>query len=143
MGGVLGGGRTVVALYEIVPHGYGHARPGVEGYRYRAGGESQEPRRGADSAELLTVKVRYREPGGGHSRRLDVPLIDGGRSYDEASEDFRFTASVAAFGLVLRNSAHRGSASYRLAYELAGASPVEQRSEFRSLVRAAERFALD
>ena len=143
MGGVLGGGRTVVALYEIIPHGYGHARPGVESYKYRGENESEEPRRGADSAELLTVKLRYQEPGGGRSRRIEVPLVDGGRSCDEASEDFRFSAAVAAFGMVLRDSPSRGSASYRLANELAGASRGEQRSEFRSLVRAAQRYARD
>jgi len=143
MGGVLGGGRTVVALYEIIPHGYGHARPGVESYKYRGTQEADAPRRGADSAELLTVKVRYQKPGGGQSTRIEVSLVDGGRSYEEASEDFRFTAAVAAFGMVLRESPHRGGASYGLVQELAGGTRGEERSEFRSLVRAAERFARD
>jgi len=141
-GGVLGGGRTVVALYEIIPHGYGHARPGVESYRYRAT-TPEEPRRGDESVELLTVKVRYQEPEGGRSRRIEVPLIDRDRSCDEMPEDFRFAAAVAAFGMVLRDAPYRGAASYRLVHELAANGGGEQRAEFRSLVRAAERVTRD
>ena len=136
MGGILGAGRTVVALYEIIPHGYGHARPGVEAYKYRSN-EPAAARRGEGSPELLTVKVRYQGVEGGRGRRVEVPLVVSDGSLDEMSDDFRLSAAAAAFGMVLRDSPYGGASSYRLVQELA---PREQ-SEFRSLVRAAERVA--
>ncbi|MHC4955956.1 MAG: vWA domain-containing protein, partial [Planctomycetota bacterium] len=141
-GGELGAGRTVVALYEIVPRGRGHSQPGVEAYRYRAEEvKPEQPVRGADSPELLNVKVRYQDPAGHRSRRVEVPLVDRNLSYDEMSSDFRFCASVATFGMMLRQSPNRGGSTWRLVEELAGDDRDPQRMEFRALVRTARNLA--
>ena len=137
--GEIGSGHTVTALYEIVPAGVRlEEGSGVDELRY------QEPRRPAGahgSGELLTVKLRYKEPTGDTSRKIEVPVRDSGASYAAASEDFKFAASVAAFGMVLRGSEHAPGASLGLAHELAGEGagpdPFGYRAEFLNLVRTA------
>ncbi|MEM8882655.1 MAG: von Willebrand factor type A domain-containing protein [Planctomycetota bacterium] len=126
-GGELGAGQASVALYEIVPAGLGHALPGVEKLRYR---ENEAP---SGSPELLTVKVRYRDT---DPRRVEHPVVDGGAAYANASDDFRFTAGVAAFGMLLRDDGHRGAATYGMAEELVG----RRDPELLTLMRAAARL---
>ncbi len=139
-GGELGAGTTTVALYEILPRGAGHARPGVEGFRYRDA-QPQERQRGSESEELLVVKVRYQDPAGHRSQRIELPVVDRQLGYEQMDDDFRFTAAVAAFGMLLRNSAYAGGSSWPLVEQLAPANRSEKRSEFRSLVRAARRLS--
>ena len=60
----------------------------------------------------------------------------------EASDDFRFAAAVAAFGMLLRESTDRGTASYDLAQSLArealGKDPNAYRAEFLRLIAMAQ-----
>ncbi|HEY9171041.1 MAG TPA: VWA domain-containing protein, partial [Verrucomicrobiae bacterium] len=111
--GDMGSGHTVTALYEVVPVGEGDAAalsgPGVEPLKYQRPSGSTIADSG--SSELLSVKVRYKEPAGQESRRLEFPLVDRGATWALASEDFKFAASVAAFGMILRESPHRGTAT--------------------------------
>jgi len=84
------------------------------------------------------VKVRYKEPAGQESRRLEFPLVDRGATWAQASEDFKFAASVAAFGMVLRESPHRGTATLvevrRWAADGMAADAGGYRQEFLGLV---------
>jgi len=107
--GEIGAGHTVTALYEIVPVGavWSAETPAVDELKYRKT-ESREPATVA-SDELLTVKIRYKEPAGDSSRKLEFALRDGGARFEEASQDFKFAAAVAAFGMALRDSPHKGS----------------------------------
>jgi hypothetical protein len=57
------------------------------------------------------VKLRYKEPDGARSSLMEVPLTDGGQAFQDSSPDFRFAAAVAAFGMVLRDSPHKGGSS--------------------------------
>lgn len=140
--GEIGAGHTVTALYEIVPVGAAEESGGadVEELRYaRAGRGVSVPREVAD--ELLTLKVRYQEPEGTESRRLEFPVTDGGAGFADASEDFKFAAAVAAFGMVLRDSEHKGGATFAAveAWAETGLShdPGGYRAEFVELVRKA------
>jgi Ca-activated chloride channel family protein len=136
--GELGAGDSVTALYEVVPRGSG-GRPAVDPLRYEGAGE--EPVSTSD--ELLFVKVRWEEPRAGTSRRISVPLAD--RSCDEPRGDFRFAAAVACWGMLLRESDHRGDASYGLVRRLAGSAigddPGGHREEFLSLVKESRELA--
>ena len=138
--GDMGSGHTVTALYEVVPVGEGDAAtlsgPGVEPLKYqRPSGVAQTV---AADSELLSVKVRYKEPAGQESRRLEFPLLDRGATWALASEDFKFAASVAAFGMVLRESPHRGTATLaevrRWAADGMAADVGGYRQEFLGLV---------
>jgi Ca-activated chloride channel family protein len=141
--GEIGAGHTVTALYEIVPAGKSVDVTGVDPLKYqqpaKAAGEL------ASSDELLTLKIRYKEPDGDKSTKLEFPITDTGGSFAEASGDFKFAAAVASFGMLLRNSEHRGNASYAAVLEIAeeGSSrdPHGYRAEFLQMVRQAKALS--
>ena len=136
--GDIGSGHTVTALYEVVPAGSEVDAPPTGDLRYQ---EARPLAVASESEELFNVRVRYKEPDGATSRLLEVAVVDAGRTLGQASPDFRFASAVAAFGMVLRGSEHKGSASYDLALELAGDSIGPDangwRAEFLELVREA------
>jgi Ca-activated chloride channel family protein len=137
--GEIGAGHTVTALYEIVPPGaLATESVGSEPLKY------QRPPAPADDAsrELLTVKLRWKAPDSDVSTPMEVPVVDEGMTYSSASADFKFAASVAAFGMTLRHSPHRGNitmdAILELATEGAANDPGGHRAEFASLVKKAK-----
>ncbi len=141
--GEIGSGHSVTALYEIIPVGVetdvtvripdslryqrGRARPDTEG-----------------GPELLFVKVRYKQPDGERSRLLTHAVLDAPSR--AATADFQFQTAVAEFGLLLRQSEHRGTANFRQVIEIArgavGADPDGYRAEFVRLAQAAQSLGL-
>ena len=140
--GDIGAGHTVTALYEIVPPGLAIAVPGVDPLKYQS---TVAPGAGSGSGELLTLKLRYKQPDSDHSTRLDVPAEDSGRSFEEASADFRFAAAVAAFGMALRDSQYKGDANLRTAQQWArsglGEDEGGHRAELITLIAQARRLS--
>ena len=100
------------------------------------------PRPEVGAGEVLTVKVRYKRPGESGSRLLARTLTKPSAGADDPSDAFRFASAVAEFGLLLRDSPHKGDASYERAYERARAALGDdedgRRSELLSLIRVAE-----
>jgi Ca-activated chloride channel family protein len=96
----------------------------------------------ANSGELFTLKLRYKQPDGETSRLLEHPVKDSGKAYRDASGDFKFAASVAAFGMTLRHSQHRGTITLdgikELAQEGRSFDPGGYRSEFSTLIEKAQ-----
>ena len=146
-------GHTVTALYEVVPTGADwKPEDGDDRQKFRttanqtAASEEEGPERAvAGSDALLTLKLRYDEPNGEASKLLEFSLSETGRTFDQASADFKFAASVAAFGMILRNSPHKGQATYARVSEWAQAGLSDDsggyRAEFVGLVGQAERLA--
>ncbi len=141
--GEIGAGHTVTALYEIVPAGTDDASAqvaDVDDLKYTSVAPRSEKIVASD--ELLTLKIRYKDPEGGESKKLEFPLVDEGRRFAEASDDFQFAAAVAGLGMILRDSPHRGNATLASVTTWAdgGASwdVGGHRSEFLTLVRQAE-----
>jgi Ca-activated chloride channel family protein len=136
--GELGAGHTVTALYEIVPVGASLEGTGgdLDDLKY----QTVRPRSGVNGDEWLTVQLRYKEPDGTTSRLLTHP-VRVRRPAAEPSGDFRFAAAVAAFGLVLRESEYRGTATLDQVLQLArgseGRDPDGERAEFVRLVESA------
>lgn len=135
--GEIGAGHTVTAFYEIVPPGADVPMPKVETSKYQTPSElSDEAARG----EILTVKIRYKEPDGDTSKLLTYPILAdiAGRP----SGDFQFASAVALFGQLLRDGSYTNEADYDTVLELAeaGQGPDRNgyRSEFVSLVLAAQ-----
>jgi Ca-activated chloride channel family protein len=133
--GEMGAGHTVTALYELIPVGASDAATlrTPDSLRY----QSTAPRAAAStSGELLAVKLRYKAPEGSRSRLLERIVPD---HVGPASEDVRFAAAVAAWGMLLRDSEHRGTATFESVLALAegaiGADPAGYRREFVELVR--------
>ena len=137
--GEIGAGHTVTALYELVPSGVETGLPAVDELKYQ---RTVEPTEAAASDELVTLKLRYKEPDGQQSKLITTVVQDSDRAYAQASEDFRFAAAVAGFGLVLRDSQYRGDLTLGAVQELAvasrGADENGYRAEFISLVKQAQ-----
>jgi len=157
--GEIGAGHTVTALYEIVParaddgaslEDDPETRPVVDPLKYQRPREEPEPRRPAANAEtsgeLLTVKLRYKNPNSDVSKKIEVPVTDPDKGrldgdVAEASADFRFAASVASFGMLLRDSRYKGNATFQSVAAQAesslGPDTWGYRREFLSLVEKA------
>ena len=114
--GELGAGHSVTALYEIVP--------------------TSEAR-----GTVATIRLRYKEPKGDVSRLLTASAVDGGKSAYDASPDMQFAAAVAELGMLLRNSPHKGTASFADMDKLARIAQGEDldgtREEFVALIDSA------
>jgi Ca-activated chloride channel family protein len=136
--GDIGAGHTVTALYEIVPPGAELPVPGVDPLKYQ---QPPHPKAGPDTGELLTLKLRYKQPAADQSSLIEVSLTDGGQSFPTASPEFRFAAAVAAFGMILRDSPHKGDAAFGKVLDWAKDSLGEDkgglRAEFLDLVARA------
>jgi Ca-activated chloride channel family protein len=126
--GEIGAGHCVTALYEIVPAEQGGAV------------QAEKP----TGPELLNVDLRYKAPDGDVSKLISFPATDDGRDFSAASGDYKFAASVAGFGMLLRNSPYAGSLTWpglaELAAGAAGLEPVGHRKEFLELVRKAQEL---
>ena len=148
--GEIGAGHTVTALYELIPTGKAGAQeaaklPTVDPLKYQQPKQANEPTPAAGAVELLTLKLRYKQPDGDVSRLIERPLKDEVRPYAQAGGDFKFAASVAGFGMLLRQSQFAGSATFDAVLELAaeglGRDEGGYRREFLELVRRAKGLA--
>jgi Ca-activated chloride channel homolog len=139
--GELGAGHSVTALYEIVPVGAETPVRGTDALRYQ-----DVPRSSAQARtnELMTVKLRYKDPQGSESRLISRPVIDRGVALAQTSADFRFAAAVAEWGMLLRSSQHKAQASYGQVLVLArgarGRDEHGYRADFIRLVEASRRL---
>jgi Ca-activated chloride channel family protein len=134
--GEMGAGHTVTALYEVVPVG---APVAIDKLKYQQNpAETPAPA----SADLMTVKLRYKEPQGKTSKLFERTLRGSAVSLERASENLRFAAAVAQFGMLLRASEYRGDATWattaKLAEEARGKDPEGYRAELVRLMKAAE-----
>jgi Ca-activated chloride channel family protein len=144
--GDIGSGHTVTALYEVIPAGYGRGLdPVVDPLRYQ---HSADLSPAARSGELMTLKLRYKRPNGVRSRLMTIPVRDDEATLEVASADFRFSAAVATFGMLVRGSKHARGIDYdtvrALAASALGTDRNGHRAEFLALVeRAAELSGAD
>ncbi|WP_319503543.1 von Willebrand factor type A domain-containing protein [uncultured Draconibacterium sp.] len=133
--GEIGAGHTVTALYEIVPANSKSKKhqPSVDPLKY----QNNETVGGKVSDELLTIKLRYKEPEGSESKLMEIPLES--KLVENTSANFRFSAAVAEFGMLLRNSEFAGNTNFDSILELArrakGDDEEGYRSEFIQLVK--------
>jgi len=132
--GELGAGHTVTAFYEIIPANSEETLNAVDELKY-------QKQTVVESNELMTVKLRYKNPDEDKSKLITNAI----KTYDiraTASDDFAFATSVVEFGLMLRNSAYKGSASYQQTLNRARASQGKDefgyRAEFIGLVEKAQ-----
>jgi Ca-activated chloride channel homolog len=134
--GEIGAGHHVTALYELVPPGQESAQPGVDPLKYTKPVATATP-----SNESFTVKLRYKRPDVDTSRLLEYGVVDNGNSFADASDDLKFASSVAAFGMLLRDSADKGSLTYPGVLEIAESTLSRDSSGYRREFVAAVRQA--
>ncbi|MCU0239474.1 MAG: VWA domain-containing protein [Pyrinomonadaceae bacterium] len=135
--GEIGAGHSVTALYEIVPTGVAIENDGIE-LKYS---KVQPNESSSFNNELMTTKLRYKEPNANESKLLQIGLLDRNNSIENASDNLKFASSVAEFGLLLRNSRYKGSASFANVLSRANNSLGNDlkgyRGEFADLVKLA------
>jgi secreted protein with Ig-like and vWFA domain len=147
--GEIGAGHSITALYELVPANLppgATPQPIVDKLKYQPEAQqlaSPPPVKTLAPAtnEALTVKLRYKEPEGTTSKLLEVPLNDDARAIEKASPEFKFTAAVAGFGMLLRESSYVGQLTWdgvrQLAREGKGSDDLGYRGEFLQLIEKA------
>ncbi|MBL8022026.1 MAG: VWA domain-containing protein [Leptospirales bacterium] len=133
--GEIGAGHSVTALYEIVRVGKSVPTSSVDPLRYQKPGNTET----AFNGELMNVKLRYKKPDSETSILLNKTLATEASA---ATENLRWASGVAMFGMVLRDSPHKGNANFASAYEQArqalGSDPNGYRSEMLRLLRQGE-----
>lgn len=136
--GEIGVGHTVTALYELIPAG-----TEIDPLKYQQ--PEQKPAAPAHAKELMTVKLRYKPLNENTSILLDTVVNDNDSALDKASEDFRFAAAVAGYGMLLTGSDQAGDLNWQQVLSLAksarGQDEEGWRAEFIRLVETTELLA--
>lgn len=138
--GELGSGHTVTALYELIPAGIkDDMLHDVDALRYNT--TVPEIKNNYAGNELMYVKLRYKQPDGDVSKLIEHPVLDENISIKNTSDNFRFASAVAAFGMLLRNSAYCADADFdmvlRLSEKALDTDAGGYRHEFIDLVKKA------
>jgi Ca-activated chloride channel family protein len=133
--GEIGAGHTVTALYQIVPVGkeVGYPIGKVDDLKYQQPSEPGEKTGPSSAGEWMNVKLRYKEPDGDKSQKLEFPVTSVGASFDAASVDFRFATSVAGFGMLLTDSKYKADLSYDQVRAMADGARGPDKREYRTL----------
>lgn len=137
--GELGAGHTVTALYEIIPSGAYNDSGKIDDLKYQ---KNKPVELINDTNEIMTIKFRYKKPEGSVSKLIVHPLLDSNKSLKTASENFRWAAAVAAFGMILRESEHVKDYSYTDVIAMASSAKGDDingyRIEFINMVKSVE-----
>lgn len=140
--GELGSGHTVTAMYEIIPADSDESVPSVDELKYQAQKVKGSARQ---SDELLTLKLRYKTPSGNVSQLVEKPVKNRSVRWKATTDNFRFAAAVAGFGMLLRDSEHKGDLTYAAVSALArgakGKDHEGYRQEFIRLVESCNLLA--
>ncbi|GAB4406883.1 MAG: VWA domain-containing protein [Microscillaceae bacterium] len=135
--GELGAGHSVTALYEIIP-GNSPSNQVVS----RQQGSTPAERISLNAETLLGVRLRYKPIGSEQSVLLSADVKNKNQDFALSSLNFRFSAAVAGFGLLLRNSAYKGQLRYddviKMGKAALGKDPDGYRAEFIRLVETAK-----
>jgi Ca-activated chloride channel family protein len=135
--GELGAGHTVTALYEIIPANSNEKVTNIDPLKYQNTTANE-----GNATEVLTVKLRYKEPKGVKSQLLTQVLFDNITPLNEASNNIKFASAVAEFGLLLRDSEFKGEANYEHLIKLARSAKGEDTEGYRAeFIRLAEMAA--
>lgn len=136
--GEIGAGHSVTALYEVtlIDREYDRAGKPLKYSDVTVRGGARR------SADLLTVSFRYKPPTESESRLLSEVVKDRGTRFTNTSDNFRFSAAVAEFGMILRDSPEKGNATMDQVIATAraarGKDPHGYRAEFVSLAETVE-----
>lgn len=137
--GELGAGHTVTALYEIIPAGIETSLlPKVDKLKYQDAKNVLTQQQD----ELCLVKLRYKAPEGKTSQLIEQAVTAQASPLSASSDNFRWSAAVASFGMLLRDSEFKGDTNFEqiksLAKSAKGKDTNGYRKEFLELVEKAQ-----
>lgn len=141
--GELGSGHTVTALYEIIPKGVDSYFKPIDDLKYQKNEPKTEKVTYGD--ELLTVKFRYKAPDEEVSQLIVKTVENSIKALDKTSDNFRWSAAVATYGMLLKDSDYLEKGDYKLVTDLArsakGKDENGYRIEFIKLVESSSMMA--
>jgi len=141
--GELGSGHSVTALYEIIPVGVESEFSTIDDLKYQ---KNKVDASASSSKEIMTVKFRYKKPDGDVSKLIVHPLLDENIALNKTSENFKWSAAVAGFGMLLRESEYIKDFQYEDVLQLAqnskGKDADGYRIEFINMVKSLTAIAL-
>ena len=118
--GEIGAGQNVTALYEIRPNGSSNLKEG----------------------SAFTIHFRYKAPDSESSVPLELPIFDEGHEFGQASDAMVFSAGVAAYAMLLKQSVYKGTANYtdilQWLEQSSSYDPHNFKAEFKKIVEKAE-----
>jgi Ca-activated chloride channel homolog len=126
--GELGSGHTVTALYEIIPVGVESEFYKIDDLKYQT---TKVDPNATKSNELMTVKFRYKKPDEDVSKLIVHPLVDNMVALINTSDNFRWSAAVAGFGMLLRESEYVKKYSYDKTIQLAEGARGKDKEGYR------------
>jgi Ca-activated chloride channel family protein len=138
-GGEMGAGHTVTALYEIAltDSAFEISEPELK-YDKNSNDKTAEATASFDNSnELFTLNVRYKEPDSDTSQ-LETYVCTTNDYSKKGSDNLRWAAAVAEFGLILRDSEYKGDANADNILSLAKSAlnnDDEYKQEFIELVK--------
>ncbi len=137
--GELGSGHTVTALYELKIANKESLKNNTLKYQ-----TSNLNNLAKEGDEVATVKFRYKKPDKHKSILLEEVIPFKDQYFNEMSDNFKFSAAVAGFGMLLRDSEHKGNATYKSVIDLAQSSKGKDkegyRSEFIQLIKLSQHL---
>ena len=128
-GGEMGAGHSVTAIYEIIPVDSDMDVPSAD-LKYSDGADNEIYGEGSYNDELFTLRVRYKEPDEDDSKLVDFVCKTDSYSED-GSDNLRWAASVAAFGMYLKDSEYMGDTNKRLILSLAESVKDSKNDEYK------------
>ena len=142
MQAILGSGHTVTALYEMIPAGIKTSLlDNIDPLKYQPVESVVKPSKGR---ELMTIKLRYKKPDGDKSKLLEHPVADAPKNWRNTSENYRFAAAVAGYGMLLRKSEFKGNLTYQVIQQMAissiGTDREGYRKEFLNMVASTAKL---
>lgn len=138
--GEIGSGHAVTALYEIIPAGVESKFFKIDDLKYQTTKINPDAKK---SDELMTIKFRYKKPDGDVSKLIVHPLLDGNASLPKTSDNFRWSASVAAFGMLLRESEYANNFTFDQVIEMAQSARGKDEEGYRvEFINMAKSFGM-
>jgi Ca-activated chloride channel family protein len=138
--GEIGSGHAVTALYEIIPVGVESEFFKIDELKYQTTKINPSAK---ESEELMTIKFRYKKPDEDVSKLIVHPLTDGNTPLENTSENFRWSATVAGFGMLLRESEYVKNFSYDQVIEMAQGAKGKDEEGYRiEFINMAKSFGM-
>ncbi len=138
--GEIGAGHCVTALYELVPAGKTKELNSIDPLKYQLPSAPLKQRSDYRS-ELMTVKLRYKQPNGDQSALIEVAILEASKkSWKNSSDDTRFAAAVASLGMLLKDSPEKGKVDFKKISSWTDqsiSSNQKERQEFFQLIQKA------
>jgi len=128
--GELGSGHTVTALYEIIPVGVeDQYTDSIDPLKYQ---DSKTIKKRNYGNEMMTVKLRYKQPDENTSKLLSKTVKNKVSEFENTSDNFRFSASIAGFGMILRDSEFKGKSDFKQVIKWANAAKGQDKNGYRA-----------